>query len=157
MLCDSFPPNSQRAEVVVPAVCSLDDPAAGLFATDGAGERAFSSTANVWCNVTLPGLTLGLLIVVPFVEADVVWSPSTIAPTENDGVERLADHVLVVDVGPRQRDAERDPISVGQDVALGTELCAIRRVGSGEFPPFGAFTEALSRDAHAQSMPTCSS
>ncbi len=155
MFGNSLPANSQCTEVVVPAVRTLDNPAPGLLTADRAGQRWFSSTTNMRSDMTTASFLLGFLVVVSLVQAHIVGHSSTIVFTQHDRVERLADHMHVVDVGARQRYGERDTVPVGQDVAFCPELSAIGRVGPGELPPFGAFTEALSRDAHAQSMPTC--
>jgi len=155
MLGQPLPSDPQRAKVVVPAVRALDDPTSRLFAANRPSECRLSPTTNMGFDVSTPRLAFGLFVIVALVEAEVVGHPSTVAPAQYDRVERLADHVHVVDVGAGQRNAERNSLSVGEDVAFRPELAAIGRVGSSELPPFGAFTETLSRDAHAQSIPTC--
>jgi len=152
---DALPADAQGPVVVVPAVRSLDDPPPGLLAANRSGQWRFSSTANMRHDVALPRFSLWFLVVVALVEAEVVWATATVLSTEDDRIERLADHAHVGDVRSGQRDAEGNAATVGQDVALGAELGAIGRIGPGELPPFGAFTEALSREAHAQSIPTC--
>ena len=139
----------------MPTVGTLDNPSSGLLASDWASQYRFATAANVRLDVAVSGFPFWLLVVVALVEADVLrpsWSPGS---TKRDGVERLAGHVLVVNIGTRERHGQRDSLAVGQDMALGPELCTIGRVGTGEVPPFGALMLALSSDVHSQSMPTC--
>jgi len=157
MLGYPLPPDSQRPEVVVPAVGSLDDPAASLLAADRSGERRLASTPDVRFDVAFLRVALRLRVVVSLVEAEIVRHSPSIGSAQDDRVERTSDHVHVMDVGARQRDAERNTSSIRQYMAFRAEFRAIRGVGPSEPPPFGAFTETLSREAHAQSMPTCSS
>ena len=101
--------------------------------------------------------SLRVVIVVALIETEVLRSTGPAWRGDDHGIERLADHPLVVDVRPGQRDAEYDAAPVGDDVALRSQLSAIGRIGPREFPPFGAFTEALSSEAQAHSMPRSSS
>ena len=71
----------------------------------------------------------------------------------NHGVEGLGDEPLVMDVGAGDLGGQRDAAPVGQDVALDAAFRAVRGVGAGEVPPFGAFTMALSRGDHFHWMP----
>jgi hypothetical protein len=153
----TLPPDPQRAKVVVPAIGSFNDPAPRLFAADGAGESGLSPTPNVRPDAASASLAFGLVIVIPFVQAEVLRTSGPARRTQWNRVERPADHVHVVDVGPRKRHRQRDALTVGQDMAFCAEFCAIGRIGAGEVPPFGALTLALSSDAQSHSMPTLSS
>jgi hypothetical protein len=153
----TLPPDPQPAKVVVPAVGSFDNPAPGLLASNGAGEGRLSATPNVWPDAAIASLAFGLLVVVTFVQAEVLRTPSPSGCTQRNRVERFADHVHVVDVCPRERHRQRDTLAVGQDMAFCAEFCTIGRIGAREVPPFGALTLALSSDAQSQSMPTLSS
>ena len=153
----TLPPDPQRAKVVVPAVGSFDDPAPRLLASNGTGEGGLSPTPNVRPDATIARLAFGLLVVVPFVQAEVLWTSGPSRRTQRNRVERPADHMHVVDVGPGERHRQRDALAVGQDVAFCAEFCAIGRIGAREVPPFGALTLALSSDAQSHSMPTLSS
>lgn len=157
ILGGAFPPDPQPAKVVVPAVGSFDNPAPGLLASNGAGEGGLSATPNVRPDAAIASLAFGLLVVVPFVQAEVLRSSSPPRCTQRNRVERLSDHVHVVDVCPRERHRQRDALTVGQDMAFCAEFCAIGGIGAGEVPPFGALTLALSSDAQSHSMPTLSS
>ena len=95
--------------------------------------------------------------VVRLVEAEVVRPTWAARAVQLNRVEGRLEAPSVVRVRRRQNDGERYAASVGENVSLGAKLCAISRIGSGELPPFGAFTEALSREAQAHSTPRCSS
>jgi hypothetical protein len=157
MVGTPLPPDPQPATVVVPAVGSFDDPSPGLLATDGAGEGGLSATPNVRLDATIASLAFGLLVVVPFVQAEILRTSSPSWRTQRNGIERRAHHVHVVDVGPGECHRQRDALALGQDMAFCAEFCAIGRIGAGEVPPFGALTLALSSDAQSHSMPTLSS
>src|SRR5689334_14868012 len=102
-------------------------------------------------------LTFGIGVVVAFVETQMRGPSRPTRRMQRNRIERGAGHPFVVLVGPSDRDGERDSSPVGQDVALGAELATIGRVGTGEVPPLGAFTEALSSEAQSQAMPRFSS
>ena len=155
VLGDRLPANAQRAVVVVPAVRSFDDPATS--ATAFAAVRDLAATSEVRLDSTQPHRDLGVAIVVSLVEAELLRPTRTARCSKGHGIERLAGHPLVVDVRAGQRDGDRDAASVGEDVTFRSKFSAISRIGPGELPPFGAFTEALSSEAQAQSMPRCSS
>ena len=157
MVDTPLPSDTQAAKVVVPAVGSFDDPSPRLLAADGAGEGGLSPTPNVLLDATIASLTFGLLVVVPFVQAEILRTSSPSWRTQRNGIKRRAHHVHVVDVGPGERHRQRDALALGQDMAFCAEFCAIGRIGAGEVPPFGALTLALSSDAQSHSMPTLSS
>lgn len=150
----TFPADAKSAEVVVPAVRPLDDPSTRPTA-DAADQRLLSAATNVRDDATCSGFVFGVSVVVPFVEAQVHRPARTSRRTDEDGVERGAHHPFVVDVRSRQGDGERDTSAVSQNVAFAAKFCAIGRIRAGELPPFGAFTVALSREVHAQSIPRC--
>lgn len=101
--------------------------------------------------------SLCVVIVVTLVEAEVLRATGPAGRGDNHRIERLANHPLVVDVRPSQGDAEYDAAPVGDDMAFRSELSTIGRIGTREFPPLGAFTEALSSEAQAHSIPRSSS
>lgn len=138
----------------MPAVRSLDDPAAWLLVADRPRERWLASPPDVAANAALPQIPFGLGVVVPLVEAQVLGSPRSSWRAKDDGVECLADHVQVGDVGGRQGGRQRNAAGVGQNVALGAELSTVTRTRARVLPPFGAFTMTLSREHQARSAPT---
>lgn len=150
----AFPADAKRAEVVVPAVRPLDDPSTRPTA-DAADQRLLAAAANVWNDATRSSFVLRIGVVVPLVEAQVHWPTRTSRRADEDGVERGAHHPFVVHVRARQGDGERHTSAVSQNVAFAAEFCAIGRIRAGELPPLGAFTVALSREVHAQSIPRC--
>ena len=153
----ALPPDPQRAKVVVPAVGSFDDPPPRLLASNRARESRLSPAPNVRLDAASASLAFGLLVVVPFVQAEVIRTSGPSRRTQGNRVERPADHVHVVDVGPGERHRQRDALTVSQDMAFCAEFCTIGRIGAGEVPPFGALTLALSSDAQSHWMPTLSS
>jgi hypothetical protein len=150
----AFPADAKRAEVVVPAVRPLDNPSTRPTA-DTADQRLLAAAANVWNDATCSGFVLRIGVVVPLVEAQVHRPAGTSRCTDEDGVERGAHHPFVVHVRSRQGDGERNASAVCQNVAFAAEFCAIGRIRAGELPPLGAFTVALSREVHTQSIPRC--
>jgi len=150
---DLLPASAQGTEVVVPAVGSFDDPTARLLA-NRARECRLASTTDMRSDTSSTGLLLGFLVVIALVEAQILRTPWPARSADVHGVECLADHVHVVDVGTGQRDGKGDSLAVYESMALGAQFGAIGWIGSREVPPFGAFTLALSRDVQSHSMPT---
>lgn len=148
--------DEQAAVTVVPAVGALHDPSA-WFAASAAHQGLFTASADVRRHVAIPDLLLGVGVVVPLVQAEVVRTTWASRASMNDSVERGAGHPLVVNVGGGQLDADRHAAAVRQDVAFCAEFCTIGRIGARVVPPFGAFTVALSREHHLRSTPTRSS
>ncbi len=155
VLREHLPANAESAKVVVPAVGAFDDPttrSSGL-----AAPLLLASSTKVQADTATRDLEGGVVVVVSFVEAEIPRATRAARCTERNSVERLRGDPLVVDVGAGQRDSDGDTAPVGEDVALRAKLSTICRIGSGEAPPLGAFTEALSREHQFQSMPRFSS
>ena len=87
-------------------------------------------------------------VVVALVEAQVFGASWTARAANDHGVEHVADHGSVRHVRSADHHGDRDAASIGQDVPLYAAFRAVRRVRAREVPPFGAFTEALSRELH---------
>lgn len=155
VLRDRFPPNAERAEIVVPAVRALDDPATGTTAL--APPRFLAAPTKMQSDTAARDLARGIVVVIAFVEAEVPRSTRSARRTERNSVECFAREPLVVDVGAGQRDGDGDAATVGEDVTFRAKLSTICRIGTGEAPPLGAFTEALSREHQFQSIPRFSS
>jgi hypothetical protein len=77
---------------------------------------------------------LGLLVVVSLVQAEVLRTPRSSGALEHDGIERLASHVFVVNIGSGGSHSQRDALAIGQDMPFGAELGAIGGVGASEVP-----------------------
>jgi hypothetical protein len=75
----------------------------------------------------------------------------TTGTLEHDGIERLATHVFVVNIGAGESHSQRDALAIGQDMPFGAELGAIGGVGACEVPPFGALMLALSSEVQSHS------
>lgn len=80
-------------------------------------------------------------------------APRSARATHDNGVEHLADHCSVRHIRAADERRDRDAAAVGQNVALYAAFRPVRRVRPREVPPFGAFTEALSRELHFHAMP----
>lgn len=152
----AFPSDAKRAEVVVPAVGSLDDPPARL-SSHAPDEWLLASPSNVWDDASIADFAFGVGVVEAFVQAEVRGPTRPARCPKYDGVQRRAGHPLVVDIRCGDLDGDGNAASVGQDVAFGAEFCAIGRIGARVVPPFGAFTLALSSEHHFRSTPTRSS
>ena len=116
-------------------------------------RERLAPAANVRLHTALACFLLAIVVVVALVQADVLGPPWPTRSVDECRIECGADHPLVVDVRAGQRDREGNPAPVGQNVALAAEFSAIGGIGTREVPPFGAFTEALSSDAHSRSRP----
>ena len=155
VLCEHLPANAERAEVVMPAVGALDDPASRP--TGLAAPLLLATPTKVQLDPAARDLACGVVVVVAFVEAEIPRSAWTARCTELNSVERLPGKPLVVNVGAGQRDGDGNATPVGEDVAFRAKFSTICRIGPGEAPPLGAFTEALSREHQFQSIPRFSS
>ena len=153
--CLRVPADAQRAEVVVPAVRALDHPATRAPAPARAWPLAASS--KMWLDAAHANRGFGIVVVVAFVEAEILRSTRAARRRDDHSIERRGDHPLVVDVRAGQRHGDRDSATVGEDVAFRAEFATIGRIWPRKIPPLGALTEALSSEAQAQSMPRCSS
>ena len=140
----------------MPAVGALHDPASRP-ATNAPDQRSLPASANMRGNAAASGGDFTVFEVVAFIETDVFGTTRTTRCANRHRVECWAEHPFIVDVGAGQLDANWYATTIGQYMSLGAELSAISGIGTRESPPFGAFTDALSRDDHFQSMPRCSS
>ena len=155
VLCERFPADAECSEVVVPAVRPLNDPATRT--TDSAAAPLLTASTKMQADAAASDLARRIVVVVALIEAEVHGSTRAARRSEGDGIERLSRNPLVVDVGAGQDDGDWDSASVGEDVSLRAKLSTIGRIGTGEAPPLGAFTEALSREHQVQSIPRSSS
>jgi hypothetical protein len=78
------------------------------------------------------------------------WSPGLL--DRRHRIDHLLQHQAVLDVASRQRDSERNALSIRKDVALRARLAAVRGVRACDRAPLLAATEALSRAARRKSM-----
>ena len=98
-------------------------------------------------------------VVIAFVATQVLpWPHRGRLTLDDHGLQCRRELLHVVPVGTRECDRQRDAVGVREQVPLGAEFAAIRRVFAGLIPPFtGADTMALSSDWNRQSMPRRSS
>lgn len=150
-----LPANPQCPEVVVPAVRALDHPA--TRSTTLALASILAAASKVRLDAARANSSLCVVIIVPLVEAEVLRTTGPAGRADNHRIERIANHPFVVNICAGQRDAEHDTAPVRDDMAFRAQLSTIGRIGPRELPPLGAFTEALSSEAQAHSMPRSSS
>lgn len=152
MRAATFPPHEQAAEAVVPGVGSFDHPPSRL-AAHAPDERLLSAATDVRPDTTEPNRGGDVRVVVALVETHVFGATRTTRTADGDSVEDLADHRSVGHVRAGDERCDRDTSGVGENMAFYAAFRPVRRVRTSEVPPFGAFTEALSRELHSQSMP----
>ena len=120
---------------------------------NAAKQRLLATASHVRSHTALACLGPAVVVVVALIQADVLRSPRTARSIDCNGVERGTHHPLVVDVRARQGHGEWDATPIRQNVAFCAEFSAIGWTRAREVPPLGAFTEALSSDAHSRSSP----
>ncbi len=152
MRANPFPANEQTAEAVVPGVGALDHPAAGP-ALDAAEQGLLAAAPDVRRDPASPDGCLGVLVVVPFVEAEVLRAARSARGAEDHCIERLPHEPLVVDIRAGDLGGQRNAAAVRQDVAFDAAFRPIRGVRAREVPPFGAFAMALSSADHFHWIP----
>jgi hypothetical protein len=149
---DSLPAHEQSAEAIVPGVGTLDHPAARL-PLDAAKQGLLAAAPYVGRDPSNADSGLGVLEVVPLVQAQVLGPARAARCAKHNSIERVGNEVFVVDVGAGDLGRQRNAAAVGQDVTFDPAFRAIRGVRAGEVPPFGAFTMALSSEDHFHWMP----
>lgn len=148
----SLPAHEQTAESVVPGVRSLDDPTSRL-APHHSDQGLLPASSNMWTDAAQTDGGAHVRVVVALVETEVLRTPRTSGAAHDDSIEDFTDHRAVRHVGAGDQRGERDAATVGQNVAFDAAFRTVRRIWAREVPPFGAFTEALSRELHFQAMP----
>lgn len=147
-----LPAYEQTTESIVPRVRALDDPTPRL-ATHFADEGLFAAPPDVRSNSAEPNRRSYVRVVVAFVEAQVLGASRAARATHDNRVEHLANHRGVWHVRSADQRCDRHATAVGQYMAFYAAFRPVRRVWPREVPPFGAFTEALSRELHFHAMP----
>ena len=87
-------------------------------------------------------------VVVPLVETQVPGPPGAARRAHHHVVEDRADQPFVMHVRPGDAGGQWHPTPIREDVPFHAGFRAIRRIGAGLSPPFGAFTVALSSEVH---------
>ena len=145
-----FIANLQPAIAIEPGQCPLHDPAMAPKALAGIDP----TSRNARSDASLPQSLPTPRKVIGFVRVQLIRSlarPSARALDRLNGIDRRLQHPGVMDIGRRLGYGERDPVSVGHNMALRARFAAIRRIRSGFSAPPGAGTLAESSDARDQS------
>lgn len=148
----SLPTDEQTAKAVVPRVGALHNPAPRLAAYF-ADKRLFTASADVGSNSAQTNRRRDVRVVVTLVEADVVGASRSTGAAHDHSVKDGTDHRGVRHVRAADQRSERHAAAISQNVALDAAFRPVRRIWPGEVPPFGAFTEALSRELHFHAIP----
>lgn len=80
-------------------------------------------------------------------------TPWTAGGAQDNCIKRVSHEPLVVDVRAGDLGRERYAPTIRKNVPLHPSFGAVRRVRTGQVPPLGALTIALSSDAHFHWMP----
>lgn len=116
-----------------------------------------NTPTDVWRDLATPHVVFHVVPVVALIETEIAGTSGSATRAEWNCVEGRRHREFVVPVRGGQCDCDRHAAAVGENVSLCSKLRAISWIGSCEVPPFGAFTETLSREAQAHSMPRSSS
>ena len=134
-----------------PSQCPLHDPAVATQAS-AALDASWSDTredAPSPAGLPAVGKVIGLI----GVELGGAPSrPASALADRRDGVDHALEALAVVDGRRAERERKGDAARIGEDVALGARLAAVRRVGPSLFTPLFAGMLALSSAARLQSM-----
>jgi hypothetical protein len=152
----TLPAYEQSTKAIVPRVGSLDDPSSGLSA-DNTKQGLLAASSDVGTDTAQSNRGRDVRVVVALVEAQVLGAAWATRAANRHSVEDFADHGSVRHVRTADQRGDRHAAPVGQNVALYAAFRSVRRVRPREVPPFGAFTEALSRELHFQEIPRRSS
>ena len=147
-----LPAHEQAAETVVPRVGAFDHPPPRL-AADFTDQRLFAASSNVRSDSAYANRGSDVPVVIALVQAKVLRASWAAGTSHDHCVKDSADHRGVRHVGSADQRSERDTATVGQDVPFYATFRAVRRIWPREVPPFGAFTEALSRELHFHAIP----
>ncbi len=147
--------NGEATEAAHPGQRTLNDPPVPAqlpAALDPAAGDAGLDAATAAAVAAAP-LIIGLVAV--HLVRPATWA-ARLARYGWDRVEQVLERHAVVDIGPGQQEGERDAAPVGDEVALGARLAAIRRVRPDRGSPLFAGTAVLSTQARLQSIRSAS-
>lgn len=136
----------------MPSVRALNDPPPwrAAYLSD---QRLLTAPSDVRLDPAYADCGHHVRIVVALVQTEMLRASRPTWATHDDGVEHLADHTRVWDVRARDDCGNWHAATIGQNVPLYATFCPVRRIWSREVPPFGAFTEALSKELHFNAAP----
>ena len=138
-----FPTDEEPAESIMPTVGALDHPAPGL-AIDSADQRRLATTTDVGDDAPLAYGPVDIGIVITFVQTEMARATWSARPLEHDGIEHRRGEPLVMPIGGRDQDRERDPAPVCAEMALRAPFAAVGPIRPRVSPPLGALTVTLS-------------
>ncbi len=132
----NFPANKQSAKAIHPRMSALAHPSARLFSSALLQLLAlFAPRTNVSSEVELMRQVSDLVIVVAFVEAEILWGFGRWFGSANwSAFERLPRHFEVVPVGAIDGEANWNATRFHQNASLGSQLGPVGRIGAGFFP-----------------------
>ena len=151
---DALPAHQQPPEAVVPTVGALDDPAPG-FPPHASEERGLAASSDVRDDSPTAHGGFRIGVVIALVQAQMLRASWATRGAEDDRVEHVGHHPLVVHVGAGDEHGQGHAAPIRKDVTFHPEFRAIRRVRPRGAPPLGALAMALSRDAKSHLMPRC--
>jgi hypothetical protein len=121
-------------------------------------EFLFADTPNVRNIVILIRRGASCRIVIALIQAQVLRRiVRRLRPIHNDRLNGLSQQLAVVDVGTGHNHAQRPPVGLDDQTALGAVFRTIRGVGTDMVPPKRALPIAPSALCHRQSTPSNSS
>src|SRR5262245_59589812 len=142
-----LPPDEQLATAVEPRGRPFDHPATRSGPVP-ARAALLAATANMWDVAATPDSALGVRIVIPLVETEMLLDPRGCA--YDASIEQRADGLLVRPVRRSEGNGDGHPGTVGEMMALDAGLRAIGGVRAGFFPhPAGLCATTRLRTATA--------
>ena len=154
-----LPAGEDASEAVEPGVGAFNDPAAGAEAGLAFDRLRFlTAAADVGGERELRAEVAHLAVVVGGVEAEPLRPlPGRLRSFDRDALERRPGELVVVQVGARRRDPERDALALGEERAFRPFLALSVGFGPVSAPPKGALPIAPSIASHSHSIPNWSS
>lgn len=132
-----LPPDQQAPKAVDPRVAALDDPPPRSLATIRPKLLVLvAPRLDVQRVVPATQEPSRIRVVVAFVAAEVLFPAACMRPGPAYGkaLQRELDERLVMRVGPRDDDRQRNASSIRKKGTLGAALASVRRVGADFFP-----------------------
>ena len=134
-------------------------PCQGAFNDPPVAAQPFAafhaSAGNSGLDAALAASPAAALGVIRFVGVQLVWPlarPAAPAFDRRYPIEQLGQRHTVMHIGTREHERQRQPIALGQHVALCARLASVRRIRACGRAPLFAGMDALSIQARLQSM-----
>ena len=138
---------------------AFDDPAAGAEAGLAFDRlRLLAAATDVRGERELDAEIADFAVVVGRVEAEPLRPlPGRLRPIDRDRLDRVAGELVIVQIGARRRDPERDALPLGEERSFRPFLALSVGFGPVFSPPRGALPIAPSIANHSHSIPYLSS